>query len=268
MTKSNFLLYLIFFVLTSCGGCSTGLYQDILDAEEQLAKQNFKKAVKIYERILQKKPSKQIQIKINFQLGEIYSVYFKNYKKSVAYFKEITKESNQPKSQVESLDRLGKIYFDNLNDYQAAADIYARLKSFYPTLPNNIQYRFRYAQSLLNLRDYKSSIQLFDELIKDSFIGKKDSDYRIQSYYYKGLAYFYIHSWDEALKTWREYLKYESRKDRITKTKFLMANAYESSERLKEAYNIYYSILGEYPSSEVVKSRLNSLYNRRVNRKR
>ena len=60
----------------------------------------------------------------------------------------------------------------------------------------------------------------------------------------------------------------ENRNDRIVKTKFLIANAYESAEKLKEAYNIYYSILGEYPNSEVIENRLKSLYERRVSRKR
>ena len=47
-----------------------------------------------------------------------------------------------------------------------------------------------------------------------------------------------------------------------------MANAYETMERLKEAYNIYYSIVGEYPNNEVIKARLNSIYERKVARKR
>ena len=47
-----------------------------------------------------------------------------------------------------------------------------------------------------------------------------------------------------------------------------MGNAYETMEELKKAYNIYYSILGEYPNNDVIKNRLNSLYKRRIARKR
>ena len=60
----------------------------------------------------------------------------------------------------------------------------------------------------------------------------------------------------------------EKRRDNIVQTKFLMANAYETMEKLKAAYNIYYSILGEYPNTEVIKNRLKSIYERRVARKR
>ena len=47
-----------------------------------------------------------------------------------------------------------------------------------------------------------------------------------------------------------------------------MANSYESLENLKSAYNIYYSILGEYPNTEVIQNRLKGIYNRRIARKR
>ena len=65
-----------------------------------------------------------------------------------------------------------------------------------------------------------------------------------------------------------EYLKYEKNKDRIIEAKFMIANSYETKESLKEAYDIYYSILPEYPNPEVIKGRLKSLFTRRQARKR
>ena len=67
---------------------------------------------------------------------------------------------------------------------------------------------------------------------------------------------------------WDKYISLEKRRDNIVQTKFLMGNAYETMEELKKAYNIYYSILGEYPNNDVIKNRLNSLYKRRIARKR
>ena len=48
----------------------------------------------------------------------------------------------------------------------------------------------------------------------------------------------------------------------------LMANAYETMENLKNAYNLYYSLLGEYPNTQVLQNRLSSIYERQVARKR
>ena len=257
------ILYCILFILTGCGGCSSNLYQDILKAEELLTQQKFEQAVKVYTKILKKKPSEQIKIKVNFQLGEIYSIYLNNYELSLKYYSQIIEDSNEWGWQVVALEKMSNIYFESLADYSKSKEYYTKLINFVPELKDQSFYKFRYAQSQLNLGEYRNSINSFDDLIESD-----KTDFKVQSYYHRGLAFFYLHNWDEAINSWYEYLKYEQRRDRITKTKFLIANAYESAEKLKEAYNIYYSILGEYPNPEVVKNRLNSLYERRVSRKR
>lgn len=259
----NKIFYLIFFLITSCGGCSSGLYQDILKAEELLNSQQFDKAIDVYTGILDKKPSKQIRIKIYHQLGDIYSIHKNEYQKSIKYFNKIIEDSNDFYWQKRAIQNMAKIFFENLGDFKQSKLFYDRLINTKPRLPKYNFYKFRYALSLVKLREYDEAHAVLDELI---LIDK--NEYKVQSYFHKGLSYFYVHDWNNAIENWFEYLKYEKRKDKIINTKFLIANAYESSEKLKEAYNIYYSILGEYPNAEVVKTRLESLYKRRVSRKR
>jgi tetratricopeptide (TPR) repeat protein len=259
--KSNLLITLVF-ILTGCGFTS-GLYKDIIKAQDLINDQKFGDAVKIYESILQKKPSKNIAIKINFQLGELYSIYLNNYEKSLKHYLSIVNSSNEPNWQVKSLERVGIIYSEDLKNFKEAEKTYRTLINFHPILQRQNDYKYKYALSIFMQDKYKESIEKFNELktIKDARIV-------LDSYYHAGLAYFYRREWKEALSEWKEYLKRETRKDKIVNTKFLIANAYESSEKLKEAYNIYYSILGEYPHPEIIKSRLESLYNRRIARKR
>lgn len=260
--SSSLLLLLLSFTITSCG-FSTGLYDDILKAQELITENEFEEAVKIYEAILKKKPSKTIKIKINYQLGEIYSIYLTDYKKSVSHFSKIVNDSNEPKWQVKSLEKLGAIYFSKTKQFDMAAKSYLQLKKFYPVLNQYDFYTYRYGMSLFQGKHYQESLAVFKELIK-----KGNSTYSVQSYYYSGLTNFYKKNYEKALSFWFEYLKREKRKDRIVQTKFLIANAYETTEKLKQAYNIYYSILGEYPNGDVIKARLESLYQRRVARKR
>jgi hypothetical protein len=66
----------------------------------------------------------------------------------------------------------------------------------------------------------------------------------------------------------KEYIKRETRKDNVVQAKFVLANALENLEELKKAYNMYYSILSDYPNIDVIKNRLKSIYKRRVARKR
>ncbi|MDP7321947.1 MAG: tetratricopeptide repeat protein [Bacteriovoracaceae bacterium] len=254
--------FILIFIMTGCG-FSSGLYKDIIKAQDYISEQKFQKAVDVYESILRKKPSKNIQIKINYHLGEIYSIYLNDYQNSLRHYKTIVKSSNEPNWQVKSLEKIGHIYFENLNEYEKAKKVYHQLMNFVPTLENQDLYEFRYGLSIFYLKKYTESIKVFENIIEKN---KKKS--AVNSYYYIGLAYFYQQNWVNANKYWFEYLKRETQNNKIVKTKFLIANAYESSEKLKEAYNIYYSILGEYPNPEVIKSRLDSLYKRRIARKR
>lgn len=254
-----------FIILVLASGCdfTSGLHKDILKAQDYITKQKFSEAVEVYEDILRRKPSKTIQIKINYQLGEIYSLYLNDYEKALTRLQSIIVTSNEPLWQVKALEKIGSIQFEKFNRYQKSKEAYKSLMNFAPKLQNQEFYTFRYAQCEFHLKNYTESSRLFKEL---SLSGEKDIS--ADSFYYLGLTNFYLSDWDAAINYWFEFLKREKRKDKIVQAKFLIANAYESAEKLKEAYNIYYSIIGEYPNPDVIEKRLNSLYERRVARKR
>jgi tetratricopeptide (TPR) repeat protein len=260
--KVKIYLIIISFLLTGCGFTS-GLYKDILKAQDFIETREFNKATKIYENILERKPGKIINIKINYQLGEINSIYLNNYKKALIHFEKVIKLANEPLWQVKALEKIGVISYENLKDYKKSQYAYKKLMKFIPKLEKQDFYKFRYAQSLYQKELYDNAIKIFKELTQ-----VKNSKYSVQSYYFLGLINFYKKNWEQSISYWFEYLKREKRQDRIVQVKFMIANAYESSEQLKQAYNIYYSIIGNYPNPEVIRSRLNSLYARRVARKR
>lgn len=252
----------IYLLLTGCGFTS-GQYKDILQAQEFIEARKFEKAIKLYKNILETKPKNNIAIKVNYQLGEIYSIYLNKYDDAIKHYKHVIKISNEPIWQVKSLEKIGDINYQNLKNYKKSKFAYKKLLNFTPKLKNQDFYKFRFALSIFNEDSFSKAEKILKELTVES-----DNEYGVQSYYYLGLIHFYEQSWDTAISFWFEYLKREKRKDKIVQVKFMIANAYESAEQLKEAYNIYYSILGEYPNSKVIQNRLKSLYERRVSRKR
>lgn len=262
MTKSKIKYLLLTFILAGCG-FSPGLYKDIIKAQKHTTNQEFEKAAEVYESILLKKTEKDIQIKINFQLGEIYSIYLNDFEKSLKNYQIIISESNEPAWQQDALEKMGKIYFERYKDYKKSEEIYSKLTKFLPKRKKHNEFLYRHAESTLHLKKYTKAIRLFKEIIE-----LKDSRVSIDAYYSMGLAYFYMQKWDAAIESWFEFLKREKKQNKIVKTKFLIGNAYENGENLKKAYNIYYSIQGEYPNQNVIKSRLDSLYKRRIARKR
>ena len=238
MRKLTNLLFI--FLLTSCGFTS-GQYKDILKAQDYIENRNFSKAIEIYQNILKTKPPQNISLKINYQLGEIYSIYLSNYKEAKKYYENVINIANEPLWQVKAMEKIGSLNFENLKDYNQSIQVYDKLVKFIPKLQNQDFYKFRYAESLFNLDKFSDSSKIFKELSMES-----KTEYGIESFYYLGLISFYLRNWDRAISDWFEYLKREKRKDKIIQVKFMIANAYESSEQLKEAYNIYYSIiLGE-----------------------
>lgn len=258
----NRLIILSLFFITSCGFAS-GLYKDILIAQDYISSQRFNDAVELYESILIKKPSKQIEIKIHFQLGELYSLYLQKYQKSLFHFTQIIEITEDPLWVVKATEKIGAINFENDKNYKEALKYYKKLIDFKPELENINFYRYRYADSYLNMKDYETADKLLLELIKTA-----NDEYAILAIYNLGLSLFYQKKIEGAVNYWYEYLKREKRKDKIVQAKFMIANAYESTEKLKEAYNIYYSILGDYPNPEVIKKRLDLIYKRRISRKR
>ncbi|MBL7665419.1 MAG: tetratricopeptide repeat protein [Bacteriovoracaceae bacterium] len=259
--KNNILIFSLV-TLISCD-FSSGLHKEILLAQDYIQEQEYSKAAEVYEIILKKKLSPNLRIKITYQLGEIYSIYLNNYKPALKYFKQVVELSDEPLWQVKSLEKIAEINFEYVQDYKETINAYNVLVNFTPRLQGQDFYNFRIALSNLNLKNYTVAIEQFNEMIQN-----QGHEYHIKAFYYVGLSYFYMKNWTKAIDIWYEYIKREKNREDIVLTKFLIANAYETNEELKRAYGIYYSILNEYPNPEVVKSRLESLYARRVSRKR
>lgn len=259
---SKILVLVLFSLITSCDFTS-GVNRDILLAQGYVDSQEFSKAVELYERILKKNPSKIIKTKINFQLAEIYYLYLDQQVKALKYYEFIVENVDDPLWQVKSLEKIADINFSFAKNYNQAIKAYQTLMDFKPRLKNYDSYLFRLGESYFEMGNYKRSKEIFLQILND-----QSGEFYTMAFYQMGLVEFYIKNWEEAVNYWLEYLKREKRKDLIIKVKFLIANAYESNEKLKEAYNIYYSLLPSYPNPGVLKARLKSLYNRRVARKR
>lgn len=256
------LCLLLLLGLSSCDFTS-GLNRDILTAQKYVDGQEFSKAVELYERILVKNPSKAIKTKINYQLAEIYYLYLDEQVKALKYYQFIVDNVDDPLWQVKSLEKIADINFNFSKNYRASIKAYNVLMDFKPRLKNYDYYFFRVGESHSELGNYAQARDIFTQILT-----QPTNPYYVEAFYQNGLVEFYKKNWDRAVEHWMEYLKREKRKDQIVKVKFLIANAYESNEKLKEAYNIYYSLLTSYPNPEVLRERLKSLYARRVARKR
>lgn len=259
---NRFLFVLLILGSSSCDFTS-GLNQDILAAQKYVDSQEFQKAVELYERILKTNPSKLIKTKINYQLAEIYYLYLDEQVKALKYYQYIVENVDDPLWQVKSLEKVADINFNFAKNFTESIRAFNVLMNFRPKLKNYDYYYLKVGESYFELGQYNKAREIFNHILS-----QKTNPYYVEAFNQMGLIEFYNKNWDQAVDYWLEYLKRERRKEQIVKVKFLIANAYESNEKLKEAYNIYYSLLPSYPNPEVLKARLKSLYSRRVARKR
>ena len=254
--------FILLLFLISCD-FSTGLNKKIIEAEELLNKQQYFAASKLYESILKSEINDDLKIKINYQLGDIYSIYLNNPKSAINKYKESLELSKDLLWQIKTLSRLADISFVNKVNLKEVYDYYYKLYNFIPKLEDSDFYLFRMGKTLALLENVSEAKKIFTRISQDQY-----NTYLKDSLYELGFLSYLEKDWLTAIKYWNKYLLYEKNKDAITRVKFLIANAYETNEDLKQAYNIYYSILKDYPNPSVIKSRLDSLYKRRVSRKR
>lgn len=239
------------------------LYKRVFEAQNYLIEQRYTEAIALYEKILESNPPIDMKVKIYYQLGEVYSINLNNNRKGIEYYKKVKEVSEDPLWLVKVEERIGDINYSFLKDYKASIESYLLLSSFKPRLALYDFYEYRLGQSYLRLGDFVEAEEVFVRIQS-----QEGHQYHVDSFFEAGLAAFQQKDWKRAVGFLNEYIRREKRRDGIIKAKFLVANAYETMEELKEAYNLYYSLLGEYPNTQVIQNRLNAIYNRRVARRR
>lgn len=235
----------------------------IIDAQNYITEQKYDKAAYLYEDILKSNPNEDLRLKICYQLGELYSIYLGQYKKSAYYYNQVKELTEDPLWLIKTEEKLADVNFNYLKNYKDAIKNYTRLSEFTPKLKNFDFFQYQIALAYFYLNDKDAALAQLTKIQSNP-----NHEYFIRSFYYVGLIYFEQKDYSKALYVWLEYLKRETKKESIVQAKFMVANAYESTENLKMAYDIYYSIANDYPNPDVIQSRLSALYNRRVARRR
>lgn len=235
----------------------------IIDAQNYITEQKYNKAAFLYEDILKSNPGSELRLKICYQLGELYSIYLGEYKKAVNYYTEVKDLTEDPLWLIKTEEKLAEINFNYRKNYREAIKNYTKLSEFTPKLTKYDTFQLQIALAYYHLHDNQNAIKQLTKIQLDP-----NHEFFLRSFYYLGLIYFEQKDYSKALFVWSEYLKRETKKEYIVQAKFLVANVYESTENLKMAYDIYYSIANDYPNPDVIQNRLSSLYERRVSRRR
>jgi tetratricopeptide (TPR) repeat protein len=254
-------LFLVSF-LVSCD-FTPPINRKIINAQNYITEQKYNKAAYLYEDILKSNPGPELRLKICYQLGELYAIYLGEYKKAVYYYNEVKDLTEDPLWLIKTEEKLAEINYNYRKNYKDAIKNYTKLSEFTPKLKRYDYFQLQIALAYYYSNDSENAIKQLTKIQLDL-----NHEYFVRSFYYLGLIYFEKKDFNKALFVWLEYLKRETKKEYIVQAKFLVANIYESTENLKMAYDIYYSIANDYPNPNVIQNRLTALYERRVSRRR
>lgn len=263
--KSKYLKVFALILFPLLFGCdfTPPLNKKILEAQSLIRDHRYEEAINRYILILKKNPPEEIKVKIRYQIGDLYSIYLFKIEESLPFYEDVSKLSKDVRWKLKSISRLADLNFTHLKDYDKAIFYFQEMLYLTTNKAEIDFYEFRIAQSFYKKSEFKTATKRFAEISNN-----KEHSFYTKSIYYQGMIAFYLERWDESIKLMEKYIGLEKNRDDVIEAKFILANALESRENLHMAYEIYSSILGEYPNTQVVKEKLESLYRRRVARKR
>ncbi|MGB0453911.1 MAG: tetratricopeptide repeat protein [Bacteriovoracaceae bacterium] len=260
--KTNLLIFIAGLMIQACD-FTPPINKEILSAQELIKENAYEEAVKSYFKILKKNPNNDVRVKINYQIGDLYSIYLSDIEESLSYYEEVIKIAFDQRWKQKAQQRLADLYLNHLKDNVKAENLYRDLLNAESDEKNKALYRYRIALANYNDFDFNKAKPIFEKLSKENFGG-----YTLKSFYYLGMIEFYKENWKAAIRYLEMYVKRENKREELIQAKFILANALESRENLNKAYDLYYSILPEYPNTQVIKDKLKAIYNRRLARKR
>lgn len=239
-------------------------HAQILKAQQMLKSGEILLAMQHYEYMMQRHIPTSIRKKIHYQLGEMYSIHHGDSKKSLEHFLKYKELVDTPQEYVNVEEKIAEIYFSYQKEFKKALECYDHLVKFRPKLEKYEFYLFRLGLTYLELLEYQKAKDILLQLVPR---------FKNESHYYLGRMYFQLHEYDTSIKYLSLFLSISDKGESHLKTlivdgKFLLANAYETIENLDMAYEIYYSLLKSYPNPQIIKNRLQTLYDRRVAQKR
>lgn len=256
---------ILFFLFILFVGCdfSPPLNKKILEAQSLILAQKYQKAIDKYLEVLKRNPSLEAKVKILYQVGDLYSLYLNRPEQGIKYFKEILIETDDPLWLVRSEEKIAEISFQNLRNFEESYKSYKKLTNFRPSLEKKDFYEFSMGLSLLKNNKFDDAIEIFDDITR-----RPNNPFVEDAIFQMAVCYFHLKNWEDSTRYLTTFIRRSKRRDKIVEAKYLLANIYETTEQLKNAYDLYYSILGEYPNTRVLKNRLEAIYQRKVVRKR
>lgn len=246
-------------------GCdfTTGVSRRILKAQTYVDEYQYQEALNEYHELIKLNIPENIEHKIYFQMAEIYGLYLNDSTNALKFYKKVNDQFADEKFKSIALKKSAKICFE-LKNYSEAITYYKKfIQNDNFTELEKKYYQMQIAISYYEMSQYTMAEKYFKKIGLD-----ENNYYQASAYFYLGQIASYKNQSEEAIDYWRKSIELEKIEDKKVDTIFYLANHYEREYNLEKAYEYYYSILSTYHNPELIKKRLEAVYQRKVSRRR
>ncbi|MGE0614790.1 MAG: tol-pal system YbgF family protein [Bacteriovoracia bacterium] len=226
----------------------------------------YSAAVAEFEQVYSRDPKGKLGLQALFRAAMTQNLFLAEYNDAIKKFRTYIDIGGEDVSAWSANKAIGEILFLKLNHYETALTHYQALLRKKPYAPEAPEFLYRIAKSQFFLWDFEKAIETYQEII--SRYG--GSNYAEKSAYELGVTYFTMgdraqdgaDAYQHAIDAYEAFLEKYPQSDLATFARFGIANCMEEQNLLEEALPRYEELLKEYPSTQVIETKLARLKQR------
>lgn len=257
-SKYSFIQILFFLFFSGCHFNSLS-HKEIVEAQEAIDAQNFKRAEQKLVSALEFDIDENLKIKALHQLGVIRAFHLDDLNGALDVFIKTLEIAKDEDTKKKSRVYLANLYYESLRDYEKSAPLFKTLSANENDNSFRDTYFYRYVRSLYETQNFTKVLYLTNN-IKENSTNLELSMLRALSLYFSGRS-------DDSLMVLENIEKFADIA-LLAEVKFFKALILEDREFLKESYSEYVELLKFFPNPDLVKIRIKELIKRKRNIKR
>jgi tetratricopeptide (TPR) repeat protein len=260
--RSYFLLGISILVLVSC---ENRRLKEFNNAQEFLAKGEFRIATSLFEKIVQKDGISDLSIKSVRELAKIYLYEFKDYDKAIDRLRFIILYSKDAKERFKSQKQIAQIFFDYKAQYENAVLEFSRLLSMPLSKTENFEIRLSIARAYYHLGNFEQS---WREVIALNINAgaSENSNYNYDIELLQANIKMAQKDHSSAARMYEDLLKNHPIRANKENIPLNLSLCYEVEENFEEAIEILKPLIEFYKPAEFIKLKIKKLSERQQNK--
>jgi TolA-binding protein len=243
---------LLVFLLISCS--SPNLEDSLRRADALVGIGEYKKAAKIYRRLIEKNPRHQLAPGIWLRLGDLYANSLGDIAQGLDVYQKCIEADPYSEAARAAHERRAQI-FELQGLTQSLVEEYAILLKYFP----QAEYQLRLGEAFISNKDYQQARTELREFIDNKQTPK---ELRTRVLFDIGESYYLQGNPHEALRFYFAFLEEAPESELVSEVHLRIAGCFEELGRLGMAYKYTQKALEKYPNQEVVRQRLEALKKR------